>query len=148
MKEHKKSTIVIAYIFVSIVILLLTYILIVAYSYDDIGSKYNTDWYYEKYNISFTSSNKLFPYGQPHCFNTYVDGNKVDFKMDNNSGSISIGKESVFAGKETGEKYSDFDNYASGQYDYYHGVLNVKINKMDNAEYNYLKGKTLAFIKK
>ena len=30
--------------------------------------------------------------------------------MDNNSGSISIGKESVFAGKETGEKYSDFDN--------------------------------------
>jgi len=31
MKEHKKSTIVIAYIFVSIVILLLTYILIVAY---------------------------------------------------------------------------------------------------------------------
>ena len=32
-------------------------------------------------------------------------------------------------------------NYASGQYDYYHGVLNVKINKMDNAEYNYLKGK-------
>lgn len=76
-------------------------ILIVAYSYDDIGSKYNTDWYNEKYNISFTSSNKLFPYGQPHCFNTYVDGNKVDFKMDNNSGSISIGKESVFADKET-----------------------------------------------
>lgn len=74
-------------------------ILIVAYSYDDIGSKYNTDWYNEKYNISFTSSNKLFPYGQPHCFNTYVDGNKVDFKMDNNSGSISIGKESVFADK-------------------------------------------------
>lgn len=73
---------------------------------------------------------------------------KVNSKMDNNSGSISIGKESVFAGKETGEKYSDFDNYASGQYDYYHGVLNVKINKMDNAEYNYLKGKTLAFIKK
>lgn len=48
------------YIFVSIVILLLTYILIVSYSYDDVGSKYNTDWYNEKYNISFTSSNKLF----------------------------------------------------------------------------------------
>lgn len=48
------------YIFVSIVILLLTYILIVAYSYDDVGSKYNTDWYNDKYNISFTSSNKLF----------------------------------------------------------------------------------------
>ena len=66
MKEHKKSTIVIACIFVSIVILLLTYILIVAYSYDDIGSKYNTDWYNEKYNISFTSSNKLFPYALIH----------------------------------------------------------------------------------
>lgn len=54
---------------------------------------------------------------------------------------VSLLEKKVFSGKETGEKYSDFDNYASGQYDYYHGVLNVKINKMDNAEYNYLKGK-------
>lgn len=61
---------------------------------------------------------------------------------------VSLLEKKVFSGKETGEKYSDFYNYASGQYDYYHGVLNVKINKMDNAEYNYLKGKTLAFIKK
>lgn len=36
-------------------------------------------------------------------FNTYVDGNKVDLKMDNNSRSITIGKESVFVDKETGE---------------------------------------------
>lgn len=68
--------------------------------------------------------------------------------MDNNSRSITIGKESVFVDKETSEKYSNFDNYASDQYDYYHGVLNVKINKVDNTKYNYLKGKTLAFIKK
>ena len=147
MKRLKTSTKVI--IFGSAFLILLTvFFSFLNYNmHDESGEKYKQNWYCKKYDISFTSYNKLFPDGRATTGyrKGTINGNKIDISID--EGCFYIGK--YYTVTENGEEYGNFKSYASASsYDYSWGKLTAKIDTVENKKYNYLKGKTLIFEKK
>ncbi len=147
MKHLKTSTKVI--IFGSAFLILLTvffsFLNYNMHTYLDSDEEYKQNWYCKEYNFSFSSYGKNFPEASgDQCKNATINNHKVDVMVEYDC--FYIGK--YYTVTENGKKYTDFKSYASASsYDYSWGKLTVKIDKVENKKYNYLKGKTLIFKK-
>ena len=110
---------------------------------DSVDEKYKKSWYCKDYDIGFTSDNKLFPHAYAMYSDAYINSDEIDIQILNEK--FYIGENKTYKDKDSGEEYTSYQEYASGDYDYSFGNLTVTIDEIYSDKYDYLKDKTLFF---
>ena len=115
------------------------------------GEEYAINWICPEYGISFTSYDEIFPY-KPNEYKGQIfkDKKKESIIVNIEQGNISFGvngepyTETYYNDPNNYDVYSDFEEYASGRFDYDGKTFTVSIIKA-NKEYSYLLDKKLVF---